>query len=199
MEKLILIVIVIGIVWFIISSNRSSELFSSDKNRLCNIYGCSNPRIKRENEMYNVGSNDDGDIIYWMNEQYFLLNDNTGYFTPYTKINKINWQSIPLKVPTIKMDNYIKLGIPMKLSHNSSEYTFKGILSNGYYHQAYLLYGKPYPSMSCEQKYFNYLLVKKFDNEFKIINEIPARAEITPEESVYLAWGSVQLGPLNLS
>ena len=62
-------------------------------------------------------------------------------------------------------------------------YKFKGLVANQYYKQFYIIYEKEYNNYQREDKLYEYLLVKKVEDNFKVIYNIPPRSKVEPDVS----------------
>jgi hypothetical protein len=79
------------------------------------------------------------------------------------------------------------------------DYKYIGILENTYYNQKYMLYGKPFKSdYELEDKLFEYKLYSTIGTVLKEEYTLPPRNEILEGEYVWVAYGSLQFGPLFL-
>jgi hypothetical protein len=96
---------------------------------------------------------------------------------------------------------------PVKIEQNKTvnkitelkDYKYIGILTNTYYNQKYMLYGKPFTSdYELQDKLFEYKLFSTNDTVLKEEYVLPPRTEILEGEHVWIAYGSLQLGPLFL-
>ena len=71
-----------------------------------------------------------------------------------------------------------------------------GLVANQYYKQFYIIYEKEYNNYQREDKLYEYLLVKKIEDNFKVVYNIPPRSKVEPGDNIYFSYGNFQLGPL---
>jgi len=176
--------------------------------RLSNIYGASNPRAKQDeiytdnelynigtddnNELYNIGTDDNNEEIYQIKNNTFKLGDDD-IFQPYEP-KHVKYQSIALRIPHVVTTKSIKSKVPMRMDG----YKFRGLISNPYYKQFYIIYEKEYENYDREEKLYEYLLVKKIEDKFEIVYNIPPRSKVEIGDTIYFSYGNFQLGPLKL-
>lgn len=198
MNKNILIIIILVFVLIITYVCMSDKIENFTQNiRLSNIYGASNPRAKQDeiytdNELYNVGTDDNNEEVYQIKNNTFKLGDDD-IFQPYEPKN-IKYQSIALKIPHVVTTKSIKSKVPMRMDG----YKFRGLISNPYYKQFYIMYEKEYENYKREDKLYEYLLVKKIEDNFEIVYNIPPRSKVEIGDTIYFSYGNFQLGPLKL-
>lgn len=188
MNKNILIILVLILIITCVCFSDKIEKFTQNI-RLSNIYGASNSRT-RQDEVYNIGVDDNNEEVFEYKNNTFKLGDND-IFEPYEpKI--VKYLPVALRIPHVETTKSIKSKLPMKIK----EYKFRGLLSNPYYKQFYVMYEKEYTNYQREDKLYEYLLVKKIENEFKIIYNIPPRSKVEVGDTIYFSYGNFQLGPL---
>ena len=157
--------------------------------RLSNIYGASNPRTRKD-EVFNIGIDDNNEEVFKYKNNTFKLGENDS-FQPYEP-KKVKYFPVALRIPHEETSKSIKSKVPMKIE----EYTFRGLLSNPYYKQFYVMYEKEYINYQREDKLYEYLLVKKIEEQFKIVYNIPPRSKVEVGDTIYFSYGNFQLGPL---
>ena len=192
MNKNILIILILVLILIITYVCLSDKIENFSQNiRLSNIYGASNPRIKQD-DLYNVGIDDNNQDVFEFKNNTFKL-DNNDIFQPYEP-KKIKYLPIAVRIPHVVTTKSIKSKVPMKIDG----YKFRGLISNPYYKQFYVIYEKEYDNYLREEKIYEYLLVKKIEDKFKIIYNIPPRNKIETGDTIYFSYGNFQLGPLKL-
>ena len=157
--------------------------------RLSNIYGASNPRTRKD-EVFNIGIDDNNEEVFKYKNNTFKLGENDS-FQPYEP-KKVKYFPVALRIPHEETSKSIKSKVPMKIE----EYKFRGLLSNPYYKQFYVMYEKEYINYQREDKLYEYLLVKKIEEQFKIVYNIPPRNKVEIGDTIYFSYGNFQLGPL---
>jgi len=188
MNKNILIIIVLILIIMYVCFSNKIENFTQNI-RLSNIYGASNPRTKKD-DVFNIGIDDNNEEVFKYRNNTFKLGYND-IFQPYEP-KKIKYFPIALRIPHDKTSKSIKSKVPMKID----EYKFRGLLSNPYYKQFYVMYEKEYTNYQREDKIYEYLLVKKIEDQFKIVYNIPPRSKVEVGDTIYFSYGNFQLGPL---
>jgi hypothetical protein len=191
MNRNILIILIILILIFILYCLFCSDNIDkfSQNLRLSNIYGASSSRTKND-ELYQIGIDDNNEEIYQFNNNTFKLSDDN-IFHPYEP-KKIKYLPVIVKIPSVVTTKSIKSKVPMKMDG----YKFIGLVANTYYKQYYVIYEKEYNNYQREDKLYEYLLVKKVEDNFKVIYKIPPRSKVEPGDSIYFSYGNFQLGPL---
>jgi len=187
--------------------NNSKELFTN-RNRISTIYGVHSSRFqnqledKREEKekkekkkkdsdsVIEIGHDENENKIFKYKNKIYKLNDND--LLESTEPKKINYKSIPSKLPVIITADKIKSKIPLKFK----EHKFKGMISNEYYKQFFVLYEKEFENLNMTDKLYTYILAKNIDNELTIIHKIPPRHRIILGDIIYFSYGNFQLGPL---
>lgn len=135
-----------------------------------------------------VGANSKGDHVFAIDDKVYKTSDGKLIIND---DEKITYYPVPIKVPI----NLNDLSLKVKLTFN--DYKYIGTLNNSYYRQQYLLYEKPYDhDNELEEKLFYYNLVKIIDDKYVTLFELPPRNKITIGETVWVAYGSLQIGPL---
>ena len=193
-KNILIIVIVIVIVIFSLYClffTDNIDKFSQNL-RLSNIYGASSSRTKND-EIYEIGIDEDNEEVYQFNNDTFKLNGND-IFQPYEP-KKIKYLPISVKIPSVVTTKSIKSKVPMKIEG----YKFKGLVANQYYKQFYIIYEKEYNNYQREDKLYEYLLVKKVEDNFKVIYNIPPRSKVEPGVSYIFSYGNFQIGPLKFT
>jgi hypothetical protein len=191
MNRNILIIFILIFILYCLFCSDNIDKFSQDK-RLSNIYGASSSRIKNE-ELYHIGVDDNNENVYQCNNTTFKLNGND-IFQPYEP-KKIKYLPVIVKIPSVVTTKSIKSKVPMKMDG----YKFIGLLANTYYKQYYVIYEKEYNNYQREDKLYEYLLVKKVEDNFKVIYNIPPRSKVEPGDNIYFSYGNFQIGPLKFT
>ena len=191
MNRNILIIFILIFILYCLFCLNNIEKFSQDK-RLANIYGASSSRTKND-ELYHIGIDDNNENVYKFNNNTFKLNGDD-IFQPYEP-KKIKYLPISVKIPSVVTTKSIKSKVPMKIEG----YKFKGLVANQYYKQFYIIYEKEYNNYQREDKLYEYLLVKKVEDNFKVIYNIPPRSKVEPGDTIYFSYGNFQLGPLKFT
>lgn len=191
MNRNILIIFILIFILYCLFCSNNIEKFTQDK-RLSNIYGASSSRIKNE-ELYQIGVDDDNEDIYQFNNNTFKLNGDD-IFQPYEP-KKIKYLPVSVKIPSVVTTKSIKSKVPMKMDG----YKFIGLVANTYYNQYYVIYEKEYNNYQREDKLYEYLLVKKIEDNFKVIYNIPPRSKVEPGVSYIFSYGNFQIGPLKFT
>ena len=191
MNRNILIIFILIFILYCLFCSNNIEKFTQDK-RLSNIYGVSSSRIKNE-ELYQIGVDDDNEDIYQFNNSTFKLNEDD-IFQPYEP-KKIKYLPVSVKIPSVVTTKSIKSKVPMKIDG----YKFIGLVANTYYNQYYVIYEKEYNNYQREDKLYEYLLVKKIEDNFKVIYNIPPRSKVEPGISYIFSYGNFQIGPLKFT
>jgi len=214
MNKNILIILVLILIIMYVCFSDKIEKFTQNI-RLSNIYSASNLRAKKdeayninvdddnkeiftyknntfklEDELYNIGIDDNNEDVFEFKNNTFKLGDDDS-FQPYEP-KKVKYSPVAVRIPHVETSKSIKSKVPMKVDG----YKFKGLLSNPYYKQFYVTYEKEYTNYQREDKLYEYLLVKKIEDQFKIIYNIPPRSNIEVGDTIYFSYGNFQLGPL---
>ena len=205
MNKNILIILVLILIITYVCFSNKIEKFTQNI-RLSNIYGASNSRARQDevynigvddnneevfkDEVYNIGVDDNNEEVFEYKNNTFKLEDNDS-FQPYEP-KKVKYLPVALRIPHVVTSKSIKSKVPMKIE----EYKFRGLLSNPYYKQFYVMYEKEYTNYQREDKLYEYLLVKKIEDEFKIVYNIPPRSKVEVGDTIYFSYGNFQLGPL---
>lgn len=190
MNKKILIILVLILIITYMCLSGKIEYFSQNK-RLSNIYGASNSRTKND-ELYNVGTDTDNEEVYQFKDRTFKLGDDD-IFKPYEP-KKVKYLPIAVRIPHVVTTKTIKSKVPMKIDG----YKFRGLISNPYYNQFYVMYEKEYENYLREDKLYKYLLVKKIEDKFVTVYTIPPRSKVETGDTIYFSYGNFQLGPLKL-
>jgi hypothetical protein len=187
--------------------NISKELFTN-RNRISSIYGFHSAKFQDslENEkedkdkknkekkdtdsVIEIGHDENENKIFRYKNKTYKLNEND--LLESTEPKKINYKPIPSKLPVIITADNIKSKIPLKFN----DHKFKGMISNEYYNQFFVLYEKEYDNLNLSEKLYTYILAKNIDNELTIIHRIPPRHKIMFGDTIYFSYGNFQLGPL---
>jgi hypothetical protein len=211
MSKNILVIlfcIIIGITLFYCYNN-SKELFTN-RNRISTIYGVHSSRFqnalenerdqmekdkkrRKENEseaVIEIGHDENENKLFKYKNKIYKLNDNN--LLENAEPKKINYKLVPSKLPVIITADKIKSKIPL----NFKEHKFKGMISNEYYKQFFVLYEKEYENLNFTDKLYTYILAKNIDDELTVIHKIPPRHRIMVGDTIYFSYGNFQLGPL---
>jgi len=183
--------------------NISKELFTN-RNRISDIYGFHSAKFqdsleneredkkkkKETNSVIEIGHDENENKIFKYKNKIYKLNENN--FLESTEPKIINYKPIPSQLPVIITANNIKSKIPLKFN----DHKFKGMISNEYYNQFFVLYEKEYDNLNLSEKLYTYILAKNIDNELTIIHRIPPRHKIMFGDTIYFSYGNFQLGPL---
>lgn len=183
---LIILILILIVIWFCFSDN--IDKFSQNT-KLTNIYGASSSRVKN-NEVYKIGTDDNNEEVYKFKNNTYKLNDKD-IFQPYEP-KKIKYLPIVVKIPSVVTTKSIKSKVPMVMEG----YKFIGLIANPYYKQFYVMYEQEYENYQREDKLYKYLLVKKIEDKFKVVYNIPPRNKVEPGDTIYFSYGNFQLGPL---
>jgi len=206
-KNILVILFCIVIVISLFYCYNSKELFTN-RNRISTIYGVHSARFqdtlendkeekekkikeKKESEsVIEIGHDENENKIFKYKNKIYKLNDND--ILESTEPKKINYKLIPSKLPVIITSDKIKSKIPLKFK----DHKFKGMISNEYYKQFFVLYEKEYENLNFNDKLYTYILAKNIDNELTIIHKIPPRNRIMLGDTIYFSYGNFQLGPL---
>jgi hypothetical protein len=188
MNKNILIILVLLIVVLYLCFSDKIENFAQNL-RISNIYGASSSRTKQD-DLLHIGIDDNNESVYQYKNGTFKLSDND-IFQPYEPKN-LKLLPVSVRVPSVVTSKSIKSRVPMKMEG----YKFRGLVANPYYKQFYIMYEKEYQNYEREDKLFEYLLVKKIEDTFKVVYNVPPRSKVEPGDTIYFSYGNFQLGPL---
>ena len=191
MNRNILIIFILIFILYCLFCSNNIEKFTQDK-RLANIYGASSSRTKND-ELYHIGIDDNNENVYKYNNNIFKLSGDD-IFQPYEP-KKIKYLPVSVKIPSVVTTKSIKSKVPMKMDG----YKFIGLVANTYYNQYYVIYEKEYNNYQREDKLYEYLLVKKIEDNFKVIYNIPPRSKVEPGVSYIFSYGNFQIGPLKFT
>jgi hypothetical protein len=191
MNRNILIIFILIFILYCLFCSDNIDKFTQDK-RLSNIYGASSSRTKND-EIYHIGVDYNNEDVYQCNNNTFKLNGDD-IFQPYEP-KKIKYLPVIVKIPSVVTTKSIKSKVPMKMDG----YKFIGLLANTYYKQYYVIYEKEYNNYQREDKLYEYLLVKKVEDNFKVIYKIPPRSQVEPGDNIYFSYGNFQIGPLKFT
>jgi len=187
--------------------NNTKELFTN-RNRISTIYGVHSARFQdklendreateksvREKEdlekVIEIGQDENENKIFKYKNKTYKLNDKD--VLENTEPKKLEYKLIPSVLPVIITADKIKSKIPLKFM----EHKFKGMISNEYYKQFFVLYEKEYENLNFSDKLYIYILAKNIDNELTVIHKIPPRHRIMLGDTIYFSYGNFQLGPL---
>ena len=209
MNKNILVILfcIVIVISLFYCYNNSKELFTN-RNRISTIYGVHSARFqdslendkeekekkvrdnKESESVIEIGHDENENKIFKYKNKIYKLNDNDHLES--TEPKKINYKSIPSKLPVTITADKIKSKIPLKFK----DHKFKGMISNKYYKQFFVLYEKEYDNLNFDNKLYTYILAKNIDNELTIIHKIPPRNRIMLGDTIYFSYGNFQLGPL---
>ena len=193
MNKKILIILIVIVIFSLYCLFFTDNIDKFSQNlRLSNIYGASSSRTKND-EIYEIGIDEDNEEVYQFNNDTFKLSKDD-IFQPYEP-KKIKYLPISVKIPSVVTTKSIKSKVPMKIEG----YKFKGLVANQYYKQFYIIYEKEYNNYQREDKLYEYLLVKKIEDNFKVVYNIPPRSKVEPGDNIYFSYGNFQLGPLKFT
>jgi len=193
MNKKILIILIVIVIFSLYCLFFTDNIDKFSQNlRLSNIYGASSSRTKND-EIYEIGIDEDNEEVYQFNNDTFKLSEDD-IFQPYEP-KKIKYLPISVKIPSVVTTKSIKSKVPMKIEG----YKFKGLVANQYYKQFYIIYEKEYNNYHREDKLYEYLLVKKIEDNFKVVYNIPPRSKVEPGDNIYFSYGNFQLGPLKFT
>jgi hypothetical protein len=160
------------------------DVFTSDDQRDCSIFGCSNIRSQNDNFIKYIGDDSDNNKIFKHQNKLFK---ESGDIIPHDTNIKYLDESI-----LVPMHNNT-----IKIKFTLNDYNYVGIAANKFYHLEFLVYAKQFDKDSTlEQVLFEYIFVKIIDNEYKIYYQLPPRTKINKLESIWISYGNYQLGPL---
>jgi len=194
---LIIILILLIIIYYFYNSDtfidnqisNYDEVFNTSDQMNCSIFGCSSIRSYNNIEYIGKDKKNNNNIFKFNNILYTNKNDNMLALNEYDE-NKIKYFEQPIIVP---INN--NLSLKVKLVFN--DYNYIGILTNKYYKQEYLLYEKEFDGDSTLlDKLYLYNLVKIIDNKYEIYYILPPRVKIKKLDTIWISYGSFQLGPL---
>lgn len=144
--------------------------------------------INTTNVIYLVGTNSSKESIFKLDNKIYKTSDNKLILN---NDDKITYYPSHIKVPIDLKD----LTLKVKLELN--DYKYIGTLTNSYYKQQYLLYEKPYDhDNELEENLFYYNLVKIINDKYITLFELPPRNKIILGETIWVGYGSLQVGPL---
>lgn len=185
-KNILIILVLIGLVAYL--NQDKIEKFGQNLKTL-NALRNSSSQIE-DDEVYEVGVDDSNQSIYkYKNNTFKITPDN--YFEAYEP-KEVKYLDVAVRIPSVITTKSIKAKVPPRLEG----FKFKGVVNNKYYKQYFALYEKEYENYDMEEKLFEYLLVKKIDEDYKIIHRIPPRPKVEPGDSMYFSYGNFQLGPL---
>uniref|UniRef100_A0A6C0DA58 Uncharacterized protein n=1 Tax=viral metagenome TaxID=1070528 RepID=A0A6C0DA58_9ZZZZ len=203
-NKLILLLIVLIIIYFISNFNNIKETlkntlyFDNDANyqyitdldkKQCLNYDCQNDNKETSDIFYIANDADKKQIFKFKNSLYKLENDKL--IIANDEVKDLKYLEMPIKLP---MDSN-KMTLKVKLTFKDYEYV--GLLNNNYYNQEYILYEKPYDrNGDLDNKLYQYILVKILEGVYTVMYELPPRQKILPNEYIWASYGSFQIGPL---
>lgn len=141
-------------------------------------------------ELFEIGVDDKNEPIYQYKNNTFKLGDND-LFQPYEP-KKIKYLPVAVKIPSVVTSKSVKSKVPMKMEG----YKFRGLVANPFYKQFYVMYEKEYQNYQREDKLYEYLLVKKIEDTFKVAYNVPPRSRVEPGDTIYFSYGNFQIGPL---
>ena len=188
MNKNILIILVLVLIITYVCFSDKIENFTQNIG-LTNINGTSRPRTKQD-DLYHIGVDDTNQEVYQFKNGTFKLGDND-IFQPYEP-KKVKYLPVAVKIPSVVTTKSIKSKVPMKIEGHK----FRGLVANPYYKQFYVMYEKEFDNYQREDKLYEYLLVKKVEDKFKVAYNIPPRSRVEPGDTIYFSYGNFQLGPL---
>lgn len=184
---LILIMIILFLVWILCFEN---ERFTSVE-RTIPLQDIYNDVGLEDNALYEIGEDESGLSIY-------KYNGNT-YTVKMDELKEIKdpvmrkTHSSPIRIPAVITSKKIKSEVPLKFQ----DYKYRGVVANKDYKQYYILYEKEYDNQHIEEnKMYYYVLVKRIDNEFQIVHDMPPRVKVEEGDSIYFSFGNFQIGPL---
>jgi hypothetical protein len=186
-KNIIIILVLVSILTYLCFSDKI-ENFAQNM-RLSNIYGASSSRTKQD-DLYHIGVDDDNEEVYQFKNNTFKLGNND-IFQPYEP-KKVKYLPVAVKIPSVVTTKSIKSKVPMKMEG----YKFRGLIANVYYKQFYVMYEKEYDNYQREDKLYEYLLVKKIEDKFKVVYNVPPRSRVESGDTIYFSYGNFQLGPL---
>jgi hypothetical protein len=187
-KNTLIILVLVGLAIYLCYTN-VYEGFSQNI-RLSNIFGAHSSRTKYD-ELYEIGNDADNQPVYKYKDNTFKLKEDDNTFESYEP-KKINYFPVAVRIPHVITSKSIKSIVPMKIE----DFKFRGLLANTYYKQYFSLYEKEYTNYDREDKLYEYLLVKKIENDFKVTHRVPPRSKIVLGDTVYFSYGNFQLGPL---
>ena len=167
---LILFLIIICIIYYF----KITEKFTVDKD---------------DDLIYEIGNHNNLSIYKYNNRIYKLISGDI--FQPFDPA-KINYIPQPIRIPITITKDVIKSKFPIYMSG----YKFRGLVANSYYEQYYILYEKEFDNFNMENKLSEYILVKKINNDYEIIYNVPPRDKISDGDTIYFYYGVLKIGPL---
>lgn len=196
----ILIFLIVGfLIYNSINSKegiRNTKYFDNDANyqyildnKPCTTYNCTGDK-KIEDQLLLVANDLDKNPIFMHKNLLYKLNDDK-LIVANIEEKDLSYFEIPTKVPI----NLSSMKLKVKLNYNG--YKYVGLLNNNFYNQEYILYEKDYDQdKELEDKLYYYILVKIFQDKYKIMYELQPRKKILPNEYIWASYGSFQIGPL---
>lgn len=141
-------------------------------------------------EVYEIGMDVDTEepVFSYDNRTYRLSKNDE--FEPYQP-KQVKY-SVSVKIPSVITSKSIKSKVPLTFDGHK----FKGVVSNTFYKQYYILYEKEYQNYERQERLYKYLLVKNVEGTFKVLYEIPPRPKVEMGDTMYFSYGNFQLGPL---
>ena len=159
------------------------------------------PKFLPKKEDINLNRNEESQpiqVLTGLNKMNDETDDSEYLLKPYPNENyKIDMYTPTIvykEVSTYDKNNvlaFVKKDVPTTFKN----YKLKGIVSNKYYQQYFILYSKPYIVDNRIDNLVDYILVQKINDELKIIHKIPPRSEIIDGDTMYFNYGNFSLGP----
>ena len=159
------------------------------------------PKFLPKKEDINLNRNEESQpiqVLTGLNKMNDEMDDSEYLLKPYPNENyKIDMYTPTIvykEVSTYDKNNvlaFVKKDVPTTFKN----YKLKGIVSNKYYQQYFILYSKPYIVDNRIDNLVDYILVQKINDELKIIHKIPPRSEIIDGDTMYFNYGNFSLGP----
>lgn len=157
----------------------------------CYIYGCNS---SRNDTIEWIGIDENNNEIFKnKNKDLFIFNN--GFLNKVDAVNfsKVKKNDYLLSIPTTTNKNK---NPELKINLKLDDYIFSGYLTNNFYRLQYLVYKKPITVEIENDQMYEYILVKIINNEYKIIHKLPLRQKIENLETIWVNYGSINLGPL---
>jgi hypothetical protein len=198
MKNTLIIFILVCVFVYYCYKNNLLEPFTGNKPRLKQGVGIRGRDIEKTIEVHHgsaleIGTDENDNKIFQFKGKMFKMNENN--VLEVNEPKKINYKTIPVRLPITVTAKTIKSKFPLKYN----EYKFTGLVSNEYYKQFFVLYEKEFIDLEMKEmvdKLYSYILVKNIDGQLKIIHNIPPRTRVKPGDNIYFSYGNLQLGPL---
>lgn len=182
-KNILVILVLLGIIYWLFCSDNNEQFAQS------NPY---NDKGLEDNQLYEIGEDDSGLPIYSYNGKEYVINKDNELEELANDTNDIKYESVAVRIPAVITSKKVKSQVPLTFK----DYKFKGLISNEAYKQYYILYEKEYENYQMENKLYQYVLVKKIDNEYKVVYDIPPRERVNEGDTMVFSYANFQIGPL---